>query len=60
MEGYISDKIQGENGFGYDPIYYLDEYGCTSAVLTEEQKNVISHRGKAVRAMRDFLEKNKE
>ena len=59
MEGYISDKIQGENGFGYDPIFYLDEYGCTSAALTEEQKNVISHREKAVRAMRDLLKKMK-
>lgn len=56
MEGYIANEIQGENGFGYDPIFYLKEYGCTSAVLTEEQKNAISHRGKAVRAMRDLLE----
>jgi XTP/dITP diphosphohydrolase len=60
MEGYIAEKIQGENGFGYDPIFYLKEYGCTSAALTEGQKNAISHRGKAVRAMRDLLEKQEE
>ncbi|MGF0065878.1 XTP/dITP diphosphatase [Roseburia sp. MUC/MUC-530-WT-4D] len=55
MEGYIGNKPEGENGFGYDPIFYLDEYGCSSAALTREQKNAISHRGKALRAMRDLL-----
>ncbi|MCI5516302.1 MAG: XTP/dITP diphosphatase [Roseburia porci] len=55
MEGYIGNEPEGENGFGYDPIFYLDEYGCSSAALTREQKNAISHRGKALRAMRDLL-----
>ena len=47
MEGYIGWEIAGANGFGYDPIFYLDEYGCSSAELTPQQKNAISHRGKA-------------
>ncbi len=55
MEGYIGYEPEGENGFGYDPIFYLDEYGCSSAALTREQKNAISHRGKALRAMKDIL-----
>lgn len=55
MEGYIGYEPQGENGFGYDPIFYLDEYGCSSAALSREQKNAISHRGKALRAMREML-----
>ena len=55
MEGYIGYEPGGENGFGYDPIFYLDEYGCSSAALSREQKNNISHRGKGLRAMRDIL-----
>ncbi len=55
MEGYIGYQAEGENGFGYDPIFYLDEYGCSSAALSREQKNEISHRGKALRAMKDIL-----
>ena len=51
MEGVIADKIQGSNGFGYDPILYLPEYGKTSAQLTEEEKNKISHRGEALREL---------
>ena len=57
MEGYIGWEIAGTNGFGYDPIFYLDEYGCSSAELTPQQKNAISHRGKALRAMREMLVK---
>lgn len=57
MEGYIGWEIAGVNGFGYDPIFYLDEYGCSSAELTPQQKNAISHRGKALRAMREMLVK---
>lgn len=55
MEGRIGYKIAGENGFGYDPIFYLPECGCTSAEITPEQKNELSHRGKALRAMRERM-----
>ena len=55
MEGYIGWEPEGENGFGYDPIFYLDEFGCSSAALSREQKNAISHRGKALRAMKELL-----
>lgn len=55
IEGYIGEKPAGENGFGYDPIFYVDEYGCSTAELTEAQKNEISHRGKALRAMKEKL-----
>lgn len=55
VEGYISERPAGTNGFGYDPIFYVEEYGCTTAELTEEQKNAISHRGKALRAMKEKL-----
>lgn len=56
MEGIIGYESKGENGFGYDPIFYLPEFGCSSAQLTPDQKNEISHRGKALRAMRRKLE----
>ena len=55
MEVYIGYEPEGENVFGYDPIFFLEEYGCSSAALSREQKNAISHRGKALRAMRDML-----
>lgn len=55
MEGQIADRIAGEHGFGYDPVFYLPEYGKTSAELTDEEKNAISHRGKAFRSMTDRL-----
>lgn len=55
IEGYIGEKPAGENGFGYDPIFYVEEYQCSTAELSEEQKNAISHRGKALRAMKKLL-----
>lgn len=55
MEGEIHDRIAGENGFGYDPIFYLPEFGCTSAELTSEKKNEISHRGKALQQVLAYL-----
>ena len=55
MEGLVADKPAGGDGFGYDPILYIPEFGMTSAELTMEQKNRISHRGKALEAMKDKL-----
>ncbi|WP_026506952.1 RdgB/HAM1 family non-canonical purine NTP pyrophosphatase [Butyrivibrio sp. MC2013] len=55
MEGIIGHEIAGANGFGYDPIFFLPEYKKTSAELSPEEKNAISHRGKALRAMLDIL-----
>ena len=55
IEGYIGYEPAGENGFGYDPIFYVPEYECSTAQLTMEQKNELSHRGKALRAMKEEL-----
>lgn len=55
IEGVIAHEIVGANGFGYDPIFYIPEYGCTTAELNPEQKNEISHRGKALKAMKEVL-----
>lgn len=57
IEGRIAQEEKGENGFGFDPIFYVPEYGCTTAQLSEEQKNQISHRGKALTAMKEELKK---
>ena len=56
IEGRIGYEIAGEHGFGYDPIFYLPEYGCTTAELDPEKKNELSHRGKALRLMRGIIE----
>lgn len=55
IEGRIADEPAGENGFGYDPIFYYPEYGKTTAELSAEEKNAISHRGKALRAIKEVL-----
>lgn len=57
MEGRIGYEIAGCNGFGYDPIFYLPEYGMTSAQISPEEKNKISHRGKALRGMKQEIGK---
>ncbi|OUP18154.1 non-canonical purine NTP pyrophosphatase [Lachnoclostridium sp. An196] len=60
MEGQIGYEERGENGFGYDPIFYLPEYGCYSAELPLEEKNKLSHRGKALRLMKEKLKELQE
>lgn len=55
MEGLIAEKPAGTGGFGYDPILYLPEFGMTSAEITMEEKNKISHRGKALEAIKRVL-----
>ena len=57
IEGIIGYEIAGANGFGYDPIFFLPEYGMTTAELSPEKKNELSHRGNALRAMRVITEK---
>lgn len=57
IEGMIGYESRGNGGFGYDPIFYLPEYGCSTAELTPEKKNELSHRGKALRAMKEQLSK---
>ena len=56
MEGIIGYEAAGENGFGYDPIFYLPEFGMSSAQISPEQKNAVSHRGKALRKMQKLLQ----
>jgi len=57
IEGRIAFEVIGEYGFGYDPIFYLPEFACTTAQLKPEKKHELSHRGKALRGMRKILEK---
>lgn len=52
IEGVLAKEPAGENGFGYDPIFYVPEYGKTTAELSMEEKNEISHRAKALREMK--------
>ena len=55
IEGVIAHEPAGDGGFGYDPIFYVPEFHATTAELTPEQKNAVSHRGKALRAMKNKL-----
>ena len=56
LEGMIGRTPKGDNGFGYDPLFYLPQLGCTAAELPAEKKNQISHRGKAVRKFAHLLQ----
>ena len=55
IEGIIGYEERGENGFGYDPIFFLPQYGKYSAELSSDEKNAISHRGEALRRIREVL-----
>lgn len=59
IEGVIAKEPAGENGFGYDPIVYVPEYKMTTGQMEPEAKNAISHRGKALCAMKKILEDRK-
>lgn len=59
IEGVIAEEPAGENGFGYDPIVYVSEYGMTTGQMDPDAKNAISHRGKALTAMKKILEERK-
>lgn len=58
IEGIIGYKERGENGFGYDPIFFLPEYGKSTAELSPEEKNTISHRGNALRLIKEVINEN--
>ena len=55
MEGYIHDKMEGEHGFGYDPIFFFPPCNKTSAMMTTKEKNQYSHRGKALRKLLEVI-----
>ena len=58
IEGRIGYEQKGEGGFGYDPIFYVPEFGKTTAEMTAEEKNRVSHRGKALEHMKEVLREN--
>ena len=58
LDGILWDKILGANGFGYDPVFFVPEYGMTTAEMSPQMKHSISHRGKALRAMLAELERS--
>ncbi len=55
VEGIIGHESRGENGFGYDPIFYLPELGMSTSEMSPEEKNKLSHRGNALQAMKPFI-----
>lgn len=55
VEGYITNSPQGKDGFGYDPLFFLPDRGCTMAQLSLEEKNAISHRGQAMRQLIELI-----
>lgn len=55
VEGQVHYEIIGDSGFGYDPFFYVKEYGCTTAQMSPDKKNEISHRGKALRKILEIL-----
>lgn len=55
LDGYIIDEKRGENGFGYDPIFFVPEYGKTTAEMMPEEKNKISHRGRALEKLNEWV-----
>ena len=57
MKARSKESSDTKNGFGYDPIFYLPQYGCTTAQLEPDVKNELSHRGKALRAIKEQLRK---
>ena len=57
-KGYITEKIEGENGFGYDPIFFSNSLNKTFGNATEEEKNAVSHRGKAFSQLLEFIKNN--
>lgn len=56
FEGFIHNKIEGPNGFGYDPIFYYPDFGTTSANVSAEMKNSVSHRSNALKKLMEYLE----
>ena len=60
IEGTVAKTPSGNNGFGYDPIFYVPKFGCTTADLTNAEKNKVSHRGNALRLMKEILLKANE
>jgi XTP/dITP diphosphohydrolase len=56
VEGLITDKEIGKNGFGYDPIFFVPQLKKTVAQLSREEKNAISHRGNAIRKLKPLLD----
>ena len=58
-DGYIAFKPEGNNGFGYDPLFYVPEFGMTTAQMDPKKKHSISHRGKALQEMINMLKQNR-